>query len=204
MIENKDHWYDGWFYDKFISPNQDRLFSEIKSLIDPSSTVVDIGCGTGRLSFKLFDKCSSVLGIDLSKRNIDQANYLLSKNPLDNISFCHMNIDELISNKNSFDYAVLTYVIHEVNEPDRTELLEKISKIAEIIIVGDYLVPSQSYLWKFLNEMVEFAAGKEHYRNYKNFISKGGIKALAEKSGLNIIHEIKNQPSASHLVFLSK
>jgi SAM-dependent methyltransferase len=205
MIENKDHWYDGWFYDKFISPNQDRLFSEIKSLIDPSSTVVDIGCGTGRLSFTLFDKCSWVLGIDLSKRNIDQANYLLSRNPLDNVSFRHMNIEELLlSNKYPFDYAVLTYVIHEVHEYDRIELLQNISKVAEIIIVGDYLVPSQSYLWKFLNEMVEFAAGKEHYRNYKNFISNGGIKDLAKKSGLNIIREIKNRPSTSHLVFLSK
>ena len=37
MMENKDHWYDGWFYDNFIAPNQDRLFGQIKNLIEPNS-----------------------------------------------------------------------------------------------------------------------------------------------------------------------
>lgn len=23
MTENKNHWYDGWFYDRIIAPNQD-------------------------------------------------------------------------------------------------------------------------------------------------------------------------------------
>lgn len=66
MTENKYHWYDGWFYDTFIAPNQDKLFSQIKELIESDSTIIDIGCGTGRLEFTLADKCKSVLGIDLS------------------------------------------------------------------------------------------------------------------------------------------
>lgn len=35
---NKNHWYDGWFYDLFIAPNQDRLFGQIIKLIEPSLT----------------------------------------------------------------------------------------------------------------------------------------------------------------------
>ena len=30
MTENKNHWYDGWFYDRIITPNQDQLFAKIK------------------------------------------------------------------------------------------------------------------------------------------------------------------------------
>jgi len=73
MTENKNHWYDGWFYDSFIAPNQDKLFGQIKNLIEPDSRIIDVGCGTGRLEFALADKCRSVLRIDLSKRNIDKA-----------------------------------------------------------------------------------------------------------------------------------
>ena len=62
---NKDHWYDGWFYDKIIAPNQDRLFAVIKELIDADSKIIDVGCGTGRFSFSVNDKCKSVLGLDL-------------------------------------------------------------------------------------------------------------------------------------------
>ena len=87
MTENKNHWYDGWFYDRIIAPNQDQLFAQIKELIEPQSTVIDIGCGTGRLAFTQGDHCKSVLGIDLSKRNIDRAQVLLQRQPNDKIKF---------------------------------------------------------------------------------------------------------------------
>jgi len=204
LSENKKHWYDGLFYDKFIAPNQDRLFTLIKKLIEPQSKLIDVGCGTGRFSFTVSDKCESVLGIDLSERNINRANSLLLKNPQSNLSFKHTSVSKLISNgEQHFDYAVLTYVIHEVNPEERILLLKEISKIADKIIIGDYLVPQPKGFWRLLNEVVEFAAGKEHYRNYKNFVTNGGIKGIAETAGLKIIDEIKNQPQTSHLVILS-
>ncbi|MDP2207558.1 MAG: methyltransferase domain-containing protein [Bacteroidota bacterium] len=135
---NKDHWYDGWFYDKFIAPSQDKLFEQIKNLIEPNSKVIDVGCGTGRFSFSVTDKCKYVLGVDLSSRNIDRANLTLSKYPNNKISFQHKNINDVIAENNShYDYAVLTYVIHEVNVDERVKLLTEISMIADKIIIGD-------------------------------------------------------------------
>jgi len=202
---NKDHWYDGWFYDKFIAPNQYRLFEEIKNLIEPNSTIIDVGCGTGRFSFSISGKCKSVLGIDLSKRNVERAIQTHSKNPNTKISFQHKSVSEIRSNvKEHFDYAVITYVIHEVNENERIRLLNEIAQIADRIIIGDYLVPKPNGFWSLLNEAVEFAAGSDHYKNYKTYIANGGIYDLANKAGLKIITEIKNQPSTSHLVVLSK
>ena len=100
MTKNKNHWYDGWFYDTIIAPNQDKLFGQIKDLVTPQSTIIDVGCGTGRLEFTLTDKCKSLLGIDLSKRNINRANRSLLKHPDPKISFQHSNIGEIInSNK---------------------------------------------------------------------------------------------------------
>ena len=96
MVENKNHWYDGWFYDIIIAPNQNKLFGQIKNLIDPQSSIIDIGCGTGRLEFMLADKCKSVLGIDLSKRNIKRAHLTLLKHPDEKISFQHRMLSEII------------------------------------------------------------------------------------------------------------
>ena len=205
QTENKNHWYDGTFYDKLIAPNQDRMFARIKELIEPNSEVIDIGCGTGRLEFFISDNCAHIKGIDLSKRNIERAVLNLKNNPRDNISFQHTGFSEYANNSPSkFDYAVLTYVIHEVPEEDREKLLTSISGIAEKIIIGDYLVPRPNGFWNLLNELVEFAAGSEHYKNYKSFVANGGINYLATKAGLKIINETKNQPSTSHLVVLTK
>ncbi len=204
-MENKNHWYDGWFYDVFIAPNQDKLFGQIKKLIEPNSKIIDVGCGTGRLSFSIADKCKSVMGIDLSKRNIDRANFNLSKKPYDNIFVEHKSIKDIIKEgKEHFNYAVSTYVIHEINENERINLLKDMAEIADKIIIGDYLVPEKNGLWNWLNEIVEFAAGSDHYRNFKSFLMDKGIEGLVEGSGLKIIQEIKNEPSTSHIVVLTR
>lgn len=204
MQYNKNHWYDGWFYDSFIAPNQDRLFSLIKEIIEPASSVIDVGCGTGRLSFSLADKVSKVVGIDLSLKNIQKANDNLANNPNDKISFIHTDISSLIAKTEKFDYAVMTYVIHEVDESNRIELLKQLLQIADKIIIGDYLVPKPNGFWSILNDVVEFLAGSDHYNNYKNYVKNGGLKNLAEKTEMKLIKEIKNKPSTSHIVVLTK
>ncbi len=204
ITENKNHWYDGWFYDKIIAPNQDRMFGEIKNIIEPNSNVLDVGCGTGRFSFLVADKVNKVLGIDLSKKNIDQADQSLLKKENSKITFHHTQLSNLISQKLHFDYAVMTYVIHEVNPSDRVKLLKEMAQISDFIIIGDYLVPAKKGFWGVLNEVVEFLAGKEHYNNFKHFLGNGGLFELAKKSELKIIKEIKNKPPSSQLLVLAK
>lgn len=204
MIQNKDHWYDGWFYDKLIAPNQDRLFVEIKKIIEPNSSIIDVGCGTGRFSFSAADKVQKIVGIDLSKKNIDKANQTLSKNPNAKISFHHINLSDLNSQNLHFDYAVMTYVIHEVNPLDRSSLLKEISRIADRIIIGDYLVPVNKGFWSVVNEVVEFLAGKDHYYNFKNFTANGGLYGLVDGSELRVLQEINNKPATNQLLLLTK
>jgi SAM-dependent methyltransferase len=205
MTKNKYHWYDGWFYDVVIAPNQDKLFIQIKNLIDPGSKVIDIGCGTGRLEFALAGKCRSVLGIDLSGKNIERANLKLMQNPDYKISFLHADIKKIAGKGQSyFDYAILTYVIHEVDEEERITLLKEISLVADKIIIGDYLVPGLKGFRGFLNELIEFIAGSEHYKNYKSYMANGGIYYLANKTGLRIINEISDNPLTNQIVILAK
>ena len=204
MILNKCHWYDGWFYDRLIAPNQDRLFREIKKIIDPNSSVIDVGCGTGRFSFSVSDKVQKVVGIDLSKKNINKANQILSKNPSAKISFQHTQLSNLISQNFHFDYAVMTYVIHEVNPADRITLLKETAKIADKMIIGDYLVPVNKGFWSVLNEVVEFLAGEDHYNNFKNYTADGGLYGLVDRLALRVVQEINNKPATNQLLVLSK
>ena len=201
-MQNKNHWYDGWFYDKLIAPNQDRMFGEIKNLIPPNSKVIDVGCGTGRFSFSIVDKVNKVIGVDLSSKNITTANQTLQKNPNGKISFLHTNLANLISQNHHFNYAVMTYVIHEVNPEERITLLSEMAQVADKIIIGDYLVPVNKGFWNVLNIIVEFLAGKEHYSNFNDFVANDGLRGLVNKADLKIVSEIKNKPATSQILIL--
>jgi len=67
-----------------------------------------------------------------------------------------------------------------------------------------YLVPRSKGISHYLTEIIEFVAGRDHYRNFKAYISNGGINYLATKAGLKIIYEIKNQQTANHVVVLTR
>jgi len=205
MTENKNHWYDGWFYDRIIAPNQDELFTQIKELIHPQAAVIDIGCGTGRLAFALGDHCDSVLGIDLSKRNIERAQVMLLRRPNHKISFQHSNVSNTkLGFDKPFDFAILTYVIHEVKIEERIKLLNDASLVADHIIIGDYLFPRPVGFSGFISKTIEYLAGKEHYKNYRSYMADGGIHHLARKSGLRIIKEVTSRRSVDQLVVLAK
>lgn len=203
MKDNKDHWYDGWLYDTQVAPKLDGLFGRALELIEPGASVIDIGCGTGRFAFLAAAKCGSVLGLDLSRRNIARANQVLARNYNAKISFQHKNAGEaLAAPGRHYDYAVLTFVLHEVDEAEREALLRAAARAADKVIVGDYLAPRPAGLWGALAAAVEFGAGREHNRNYRSFLRNGGISGLAAKVGLRVAGETRNSPPTSHLALL--
>lgn len=205
-MKNKHHtggWYDGKFYDIFIAPNQDKAFAAVKSLIESGSSVLDAGCGTGRLLFQLADKCSFVTGVELSSKNFSIARDKAASSIYKNISVVNNGIEEHMNNSGQkYDYAVMSYVIHEIDEEQREHVLRSLAKGAKKIILVDYLFPRPNNFWSALNETVEFAAGKRHYRNFKSYIRNKGIYGLSEQCGLKIEYEIKNKPSSSHIAVL--
>jgi len=205
MNDNKDHWYDGLFYDYFIAPNQDKAFRLLKNLINNDSSVIDVGCGTGRLAFQLKDICSRVDGVDLSFRNITVARNKLNQTKSANIQFHHSDAEKFLKeNNNNYDYAVMSYVIHEMDESLRVNVLNSLAGYLNKIIIVDYLAPKPQGFIKYLNEAVEFLAGSDHYNNYKTYIKNGGIGFLVAEGGFKIIKEIKNTPKSSHIAVLQK
>lgn len=205
MTPNKNHWYDGWLYDRLIAPHQDPLFERIKKEIGPQKKVLDIGCGTGRLAFTLGDNCKSVLGLDLSKRNIERAQTKLAQISNKAISFRHERVEDLPDEGNfHFDYAVFTYVIHEVDEAERVGLLRNAAQISDQIIIGDYLVPRPHGMGSLFTWLIELIAGSDHFKNFRNFVKIGGIPYLAERAGLEISHVLIENPGNFQVWVLTK
>lgn len=200
-MNNKFHWYDGLFYDKVIAPNQDGTFRIMRAMMNPNSSVIDIGTGTGRFVFQASEKFSQVIGIDLSSRNIRFANEQLSNLKFDNISFLHADAEELTSLfTEKFDYSTVSYVIHEMPYEARLKVLKAMRKISNEIIIGDYFIPQPKNKRGYSNKIAEFLAGRDHFNNYRNFVKHNGIYGLVETLGMEILQEKQGVHGTSHIV----
>jgi len=193
-MENKIHYYDGIIYDKFIAPNQDKLFRIIKSLIPKGSSVLDVGTGTGRFLFQNKEHLNFGVGIDLSSRNINLAKKKLKEIGATNLEFIHgsvLDIENLTDKR--FDFAVITFVLHEMPPRTRIDALKKMRNVAGKIIIGDYIVPLPSGFNGLSVKIIEFLAGPDHFKNFRNYVRNGGIKKLAEETELKITKEIPDK-----------
>jgi len=199
--ENKNHWYDGWFYDKFIAPNQDVTFVQMMRMIEQGSRVVDVGCGTGRFVLKIADRVKKVIGVDLSAKNINFANYLKSNSNNNKINFIHtdaMHLSKVLEEK--FDYATISYVIHEMDISLRVPLLNELRKIADNIIIADFAIPMPYNRRGILNRSAEFLAGQDHFKNFLSFSRNDGIKGLVKDANLKVINEKTDKTKTSSIV----
>jgi SAM-dependent methyltransferase len=203
-MQNKIHYYDGIFYDKFIAPNQDKLFRIIKSLIPKDSSLLDVGTGTGRFLFQYGKHLSFGVGIDLSSRNIKLAKKKLTESDLSNIEFIHgsiLNIENLTDKR--FDYAMTTFVLHEMPPQMRIDALRKMHEVAENIIIGDYIVPLPQGLDGLSVKVIEFLAGPDHFKNFRNYVINGGIEGLAAQSGIKILKKISDKMPHAEIAVLA-
>ncbi len=201
---NKNHWYDGRFYDAFIAPNQDPAFAHVMEIVNEGSTVLDVGCGTGRLAFRLAGKCSRVDGLDPSSRNIDIARAKLESLAGGQLQFHHADAVEFVSNRaGKYDYAVISYVIHEIESGDRAEILGILSAAARRIILVDYAVPQPAGVRRAFDDLVELAAGWNHYRNFRSFVEEGGLSGLVKRAGLSFVGKPVKVASSGEIIVVT-
>ncbi len=72
--------------------------------ISRNNIVLDLGCGYGRVAIRLLEKAKKVVGIDISKDNIQAAKKIIGNN--DNCEFFTMDAVDLTFDDNSFDTVI--------------------------------------------------------------------------------------------------
>ena len=184
------------WYDQIFEPMNSGLRGIGLKLYppQPGMKVLDIGCGTGS-HLKLYrDDGCLVAGIDMSQAMLKEARTKLG--PDSDLQLA--DASNMPFANHEFDIIIMSTVLHEMAGPVRSAVISESKRVLKpngrILWIdfhpGPYK-PLKGWLQKLVIIIAEISAGREHFRNYRDFISRKGLVTLAEQHDL-IIEKQKN------------
>lgn len=130
--------YDDWFNTK-IGDFVDRIETDLLfKYLDPKSDmkILDLGCGTGNLTYKLANLGCNVTGIDISEKMLEEA-MRKSVNGNGTVDFYKMNGDNIDFEDNSFDCVISNAAFEFIENPE--EVLQELFRVLKpngIVVIG--------------------------------------------------------------------
>ncbi len=174
----------GSFYD-YVARSDVSVYQKLLQQIDLShgGLALDVGCGTGNLTFLLADNFAQVTGLDMSSTMLDRAKQKATEKNIKNVNFKTADFMNTDFTANSYDFSFCSFVLHHLNPTD--SLLPFLQKLAFItkhrVVIIDY-GPKIKLLY-YLIELVE----KSFFREF----IKMDYRSLWQESGLICRQELE-------------
>ena len=170
-------------YDKYVEPFNVAVRQIALKMYPPQKDmrVLDVGCGTGT-NLQLYRQAEcAVSGIDLSTAMIAVAREKLGLEADIRLGdACKMPYPD-----DYFDLVTAMLTLHEMDNQIRpgviTEMARVLNPSGRILLI-DFHPGSIHFPKGWLNKVVisffEITAGREHYKNYRDFLSNRGLPGL--------------------------
>ena len=118
---------------------------------------MDAGCGSGRFSLRLAERCPYVVGIDISPAMIALAKEHHAEQQKHNIEFLVADIENLPFAKRSFDFITSYTTLHHTNLNITLPSLRRLLKPGGRIVLHDIVTPRPqlhtSQVWQILRAL---------------------------------------------------
>jgi ubiquinone/menaquinone biosynthesis C-methylase UbiE len=126
----------------------DRVTSlAIEKLLPRDLTLVDVGCGTGSLTFELARFARMVVGVDLSNEMLRRARAVAQERAVRNVEFRQGDALKLPLDSRSVDAAFCVMVLHFLPDPQRAvEELCRVTRPGGSVILVDLVQHKQEWM----------------------------------------------------------
>ena len=188
---NKDPYrnYAGLYDRLFDSMNKGlklvgiRMFRPTKGM-----SILDVGCGTGsHLELYQRYKCN-LYGIDMSPSMLNVARERLG----DTVQLELGDATDMPYKDKKFDLVISMLTLHEMSPETRSAVLNEVRRVLKIggrLLLIDFhpgpYQPLQGWISKTIIFLSELAAGRRHFKNYRQFIATKGLSALISQHQMN-------------------
>ena len=184
-------WYNGYLYDRLISPMGKWMVSSIADLVPQKSVVLEVGCGPGNLALELSGKCKRVVAVDISARMIRYAKTVRERKGITNVDFLNLDASRLLNTVSGhFDYAIACMCLHELEDSVRKDIVRNCTRLASKMIITDYSAPFPKTIVGVGNNLLETISGRRHYQNFKRWQAFGGVAKFIKQMRLVTVMEM--------------
>lgn len=144
--------------------------------------ILDVATGTGAQAYELATLGHDVVGIDLSKEMLEQAQKKY-KSQL-KLDFLQADATDLPFKDNFFDASSISLGLHDMPYEIDLVVLKEIKRVTRSegkILIVDYMEPKKHIVARFFHPIISLYETK----NYKPFIEKG-LNSILNEVGLKI------------------
>ena len=154
--------------------------------------MLDVGCGTGSALAEYQHAGYTPSGIDGSEAMLNKARERLGPGADLRLG----DATALPYEDDTFDLVAAAFVVHEMPTGSRSKVLAEMARVAaadgEILLIEQHAGAPRGIdgrLRRAVTVVAERGAGREHFRNYREFVRTGGIPTAAKQARLTIDRE---------------
>jgi ubiquinone/menaquinone biosynthesis C-methylase UbiE len=146
--------------------------------------LLDLCCGPGTQTASLSPQGETVLGLDI---NLKMLKYAASSHR--QVPFICADAAQTPLFPGAFRGVVVSFALHEKEAALRSRLLEEAARVLAPggrIVLVDFERPwdAASRLASIYVSVIERLAGRRHFRNGRDFLKRGGLRAVLKENGL--------------------
>ena len=181
-------------YDRHVEPSIAALRQIGIKMYPPREGmhVLDVGCGTGT-NLMLYHKAGcNVFGIDLSPSMVEMARKKFGSRAGIRLG----DASKMPYSDDSFDLVTGFFILHEMPSQIRPVVIREMARVVKhdgrILLIDYHLGPirfPKGWMYKTIILFFEIMAGREHFMNYRDFLSRNCLQNLIFKKNLRILNE---------------
>ena len=181
-------------YDRYVEPSVAVIRQIGITMYNPKDGmhVLDVGCGTGTNLLLYHEAGCNVFGIDLSPAMVGVAQKKLG----DRAEIRIGDASKMPYSDDSFDLVTGVFTLHEMPNQIRPAVIDEMTRVVKHggrILLIDYHLGSirfpKGWMYKAIILLFEIMAGREHFRNYRDFLSRNCLPNLISTKKLKVLNE---------------